>query len=200
MADFNYIHIQRSARRTLSVKVTPEGIFLRAPQHATKKQIEAFVQEHADWIRKRAAQVQERAAAAAGAGALTETEKKELRRRAAQVIPGRVALYAQQLGVTYGQIRIRFMTSRWGSCGPNGDLTFNALLMLAPPEVADSVIVHELCHRLEMNHSRRFYEHVLRVMPDYHDRQKWLKQEGMIAIERYKHANGKDGADHEAGQ
>ncbi|MBQ0100131.1 MAG: M48 family metallopeptidase, partial [Lachnospiraceae bacterium] len=64
-------------------------------------------------------------------------------------------------------------------------LNFNCLLMLAPPEVMDSVVVHELCHLKQMNHSKKFYDEVLRVMPDYRARQKWLKEHG---AELLKHA------------
>ena len=100
------------------------------------------------------------------------------RREAVRVIPARVAYFAPLVGVTYGRITIRNQRSRWGSCSSKGNLNFNCLLMLAPPEVLDSVIVHELCHRLEMNHSKRFYAHVHRVYPEYDRAHAWLKEHG----------------------
>ena len=90
-------------------------------------------------------------------------------------IPGRVACYAPIVGVTYGKITFRIYKSKWGSCKADGSLAFNILLMLTPDEIIDSVIVHELCHRLEMNHSGRFYRQVYRVCPDYDERYRWLK-------------------------
>ena len=69
-----------------------------------------------------------------------------------------------------------------GSCSSKGNLNFNCLLMLAPPKVLDSVVVHELCHRKEMNHSKRFYAEVLRVFPDYWAQDKWLKENGNILM------------------
>ena len=82
------------------------------------------------------------------------------------------------MGVDYGQITIRSQKTRWGSCSSKGNLNFNCLLLLAPPEVLDYVVVHELCHRKEMNHSPRFWAEVARVMPDYKVRRKWLKDNG----------------------
>ncbi|MBR4241372.1 MAG: M48 family metallopeptidase, partial [Eubacterium sp.] len=74
--------------------------------------------------------------------------------------------------------------TKWGSCSSKGNLNFNCLLMLTPPEVIDSVVVHELCHRKEMNHSKRFYDEVLRVYPDYKKWNKWLKDNGSAIMNR----------------
>ena len=95
-----------------------------------------------------------------------------------------MAYYAPQIGVDYGRITIRCQRTRWGSCSAKGNLNFNCLLMLAPPEVLDSVVVHELCHRREMNHSPRFYALVLRVFPDYHRWDRWLKDNGPALMAR----------------
>ena len=88
------------------------------------------------------------------------------------------------VGVQYGRITIRNQKTRWGSCSSKGNLNFNCLLMLAPPEVLDYVIVHELCHRKEMNHSPRFWSEVAKVIPDYKKHEKWLKTEGTRLMRR----------------
>ena len=100
------------------------------------------------------------------------------KRRAAKVIPGRVQYFAPLVGVDYGRISIRSQKTRWGSCSTAGNLNFNCLLLLAPPEVLDYVVVHELCHRKEMNHSPRFWAEVGRVLPDYKASKKWLRENG----------------------
>ena len=115
---------------------------------------------------------------------ITYDEVKKLADEALKYIPERVKFYAPKVGVTYGKITIRNQRSRWGSCSSKGNLNFNCLLMLTPPEVIDSVVVHELCHRKEMNHSDKFYAEILKVFPDYWKWNKWLKENGNLLIKR----------------
>ena len=115
---------------------------------------------------------------------LTHGELLALAERARRVIPGRVRYYAERLGVSYGRITIRHQKTRWGSCSSSGNLNFNCLLMLAPPEVLDAVVAHELCHRREMNHSKRFYELLYSVCPEYRKWNGWLKKNGPIIQKR----------------
>lgn len=82
------------------------------------------------------------------------------------------------MGVTYGRISIREQKTRWGSCSSKGNLNFNWRLIFAPEEVVDYIVVHELAHRKEMNHSRAFYDVVASVLPDYKVQEKWLKENG----------------------
>ena len=88
------------------------------------------------------------------------------------------------MGVRYGRITIRNQHTRWGSCSAQGNLNFNCLLMLCPEAVRDYVVIHELCHRLELNHSEKFWTEVERVMPDYKIHRKWLKDNGTSLIAR----------------
>ena len=100
------------------------------------------------------------------------------------MIPQRAAYYAQRIGVSYGKITIRCQKTRWGSCSSKGNLSFNCLLMLTPPEVLDSVVVHELCHRKFMNHSQQFYQEVLKAYPEYRKWNRWLKKNGVVLLRR----------------
>ncbi|MBO4725664.1 MAG: M48 family metallopeptidase [Firmicutes bacterium] len=168
----------RSRRRSLGLEVRDGEVIVRAPYLASKRKIERFVAEHEGWIEKHLRLESTRREKLAGISKLTEAEINELAERAKEVIPQRVAYYAPLVGVSYGRITIRRQRSRWGSCSVKGNLNFNCLLMLAPPEVLDSVVVHELCHRKEMNHSKRFYAEVLRVFPEYHRWHGWLKENG----------------------
>ena len=172
----------RSDRKTLAVQVKPDGrVIVRAPRRTSLRRIESFVLAHADWIGRTQARLKERQT---GAVLLDPEEHRECAARAKEVIPARAAFYAEKIGVAYGRITIRSQRTRWGSCSAKGNLNFNCLLMLAPPEVLDSVIVHELCHRKEMNHSARFYEEVRRVFPDYDRWHGWLKQNGGALLAR----------------
>ena len=92
--------------------------------------------------------------------------------------------YARIMGISYGRIAIREQNTRWGSCSSKGNLNFNWRLILAPEEVLDYVVVHELAHRREMNHSRAFYAVVESVLPDYRRARKWLKENGHTLWEK----------------
>lgn len=171
----------RSRRKTISIEVNDElEVIVRAPKWVSMRDIRYFVDEKENWIRKAKARVEKERAnrAQEQENRLTQDELRELANRARQVIPARVAHYAALVGVSYGRITIRHQKTRWGSCSAKGNLNFNCLLMLAPPEVLDAIIVHELCHRIEMNHSKRFYREVYRVYPDYDRWNRWLREHG----------------------
>jgi predicted metal-dependent hydrolase len=86
--------------------------------------------------------------------------------------------HAQHAGVTLGKITIKDTKSRWGSCSAKGDLAFSWRLILAPPEILDYLAAHEVAHRLEMNHSSRYWRHVARLCPDYPAAETWLNRQG----------------------
>ena len=177
--------IIRSNRKSLGLEIKPDGqVIVRAPVRLSEREIQRFVKQHEDWLRKHLEIVKQKQENRPEIEKLTMQEIRELADQALKVIPERVAYYAQKVGVSYGKITIRNQKSRWGSCSSKGNLNFNCLLMLTPPEVIDSVVVHELCHRKEMNHSDRFYEEVLRVFPDYWKWNKWLKENGGELIQR----------------
>ena len=98
----------------------------------------------------------------------------------------RVNHFCKVMDVTVGRITIRNQKTRWGSCSSKGNLNFNCLLMLTPPEVIDYVVVHELCHRKEMNHSGAFWAEVEKVLSGYKEQVKWLKENGGQIIGRMK--------------
>jgi len=169
----------RSSRKTISLRITPAGeIEVRCPNRMRRADVDAFVRSKRNWIEARLSNIPP------ALPKLTEGELEELRRRAKETIPERVAHFAPLIGVSYGSITVRSQKTRWGSCSSRGNLNFNCLLMLTSPEVLDYVVLHELCHRKELNHSARFWAQVERVMPDYRLRRKWLKDHGSALIGR----------------
>lgn len=87
-------------------------------------------------------------------------------------------LNAQSYGVDIKEVKLKYMSTRWGSCSCSGNINLSTRLLFAPDPVIDYVIIHELAHRLEMNHSAAFWSHVARVMPHYQDQERWLKEFG----------------------
>ena len=104
--------------------------------------------------------------------------KQALSRRALERIRERLAHYAPRLGVTFNRVAIRDQRSRWGSCSSKQNLNFNWKLIMAPPEALNYVVIHELCHLIEFNHSPRFWRLVEGQMPEYEYWKKWLKEHG----------------------
>ena len=98
------------------------------------------------------------------------------RARAREILEDRVAQFALRMGLTCRSVRITDAKGRWGSCSASGGLNFAWRLVMAPPPVIDYVIVHEISHLAEMNHSRRFWGRVGRTLPDYAQRRKWLRE------------------------
>ena len=172
--------IIRSDRKTIAIQIQPDGnVVVRAPKRMRMEEIKRFVESKAEWIEKhllnRTTFNQEK---------LTDQEMKMLREKARAVVTEKVQYYAPIIGVTYNQIAIRAQHTRWGSCSSKGNLNFNCLLALVPMEVLDYVVVHELCHRKELNHSDRFWNEVAKILPDYKCRKKWLKENGSNLIAR----------------
>ena len=109
---------------------------------------------------------------------LSESKRNVYIRKAKETITKRVSYFARLMGVSYRNITIREQKTRWGSCSSEKNLNFNWKLILAPPEVLDYVVVHELCHLKEMNHSKAFWDEVGKVMPEYETYKLWLKENG----------------------
>ena len=169
----------RSSRRTVAVEITRDRrVVVRAPLRMKDRDIESFLELKSPWIAAHLARP------VTTQPPLPETEKAALIAAAREDIPRRVAQLAPQVGVSVGRITIRCQHTRWGSCSSKGNLNFNCLLMLCPQWVRDYVVIHELCHRREMNHSPRFWALVAANCPDYDAARRWLKTQGRAIMER----------------
>jgi len=171
----------RSRRKTISIQITPAGeVVVRCPSRMSKREVQAFVESRNSWVEKHLLSIQSRPQLPA----FTEEELQALALLAKEDISKRVRFHADRIGVSYNRITIRSQHTRWGSCSSKGNINFNCLLMLMPPEVRDYVVVHELCHRKEMNHSPAFWLEVEQVFPNYREAKKWLKERGPALIGR----------------
>ena len=177
--------IQKSRRRSISVSLmTDNRVLVKAPYGTTERTVQEFLLSKKDWIKKHLEKQNREEEKAESLGLLSADEIRQIKKQARKIIPQRVEYWANKIGVTYGRIAIRLQSSRWGSCSVDGNLNFNCLLVLMPPEIMDSVVVHELCHRRHMNHSKEFYAEIDRVFPDYKRCNKWQKDNGGIYLKR----------------
>ena len=179
------VAVIRSNRKMVAIQVNSDlGVTVRAPRSALEKDIEEILKKKEAWISKHIEKIKKtkERLEAESTEKLTREKVIALAEEALKVIPERVEYFAKVIGVTYGKITVRNQKTRWGSCSSKGNLNFNCLLMLAPPEVLDYVVVHELCHRKQMNHSKAFWLEVEKVLPDYKEVRKWLKEEGSQMI------------------
>ena len=176
--------ILRTKRKTLSLELKEEGLLVRAPKRMSDREIQDFILSKKDWIEKHQKIIEERRELLKQYPPYTEDKLKALAKKAKEIIPAKVKHYAEIVGVSYGRITIRCQKTRWGSCSSKGNLNFNCLLIELPDEIIDSVVVHELCHRKHMNHSKAFYDEVESVFSEYKKCRKWLKENGHIYLSR----------------
>ena len=166
--------LTRSRRKTLAIHIKPDGsVEVRAPLRLANSKIERFVTSKSRWIEQKQAQLAARQPA----------EPREL--PPPQYAPGEfeqivgefIKHWEQRLGVNTTFVGIRAMTSRWGSCtAKTRRIRLNAALSYCPRECLEYVVVHELAHLRESNHSARFWTVVADALPDYKERQKKLKE------------------------
>ncbi len=182
--DFS-VEFVRSTRKTVALQVYADGrIVVRAPKRILERDVVSFVEAHTDWILKKRQE-------------LTKRRQGKQKQREQYDIPDyetldaaqkngirmhfleRLEWYAPLMGVTYQRVTIRNQKGRWGSCSTKGNLNFNYRLHYLPQELMDYVVVHELAHRVYMNHSPEFWALVERFMPDYKVCQKTLRNIGI---------------------
>ena len=179
------VEVVYSNRKSIAIQIKPNGtVVLRAPIGVPKREINRILEEKRSWIEEHLQEIAKHRAEQAAVPKFSMDEINELANKALKYIPERVKYYAPIVGVNYSRITIRNQKTRWGSCSAKGGLNFNCLLMLTPPEVIDYVVVHELCHRKEMNHSKAFWAEVEKVLPNYKAAKKWLKDNGPELMSR----------------
>ncbi len=193
----------RSARRTLSLEIASDArLIVRAPQKIKLEAIENFISKKRSWIQSKQQWIQKKCAEIRPKQFIAEekflylgqeyelsffisqsefpTARQSLiewyKKQAHSIIPERVKKYAEIAGAKYCDIKISNATKRWGSCGPYGRLRFNWRLVMAPLQVVDYVVAHEVAHLQEKNHGRRFWKKVQSLQPSYKEEILWLKE------------------------
>ena len=173
------VKVIRSARRkSCQLSIDMDGtVLVRIPSWDSDAHVRAMLAENREWIDRQLKEVEK---ARESKVVITPQMREEGIKKAMEVFPERTAYYAKKMGCehVYGRITIREQKTRWGSCSSNRNLNFNWKLVLLPEEVLDYVVVHELAHLFEMNHSKAFWAIVERVLPDYKERRELLKQLG----------------------
>jgi predicted metal-dependent hydrolase len=159
----------RSARaKSVTLRIHPgpaEGgrVVLTVPKRASVQNAERFLTDHASWVVDQVKQLAGRETI------LPYTGRQEYRKRreeALSFVQRKVEHWNGMYGFEYGSVSVRDQKTRWGSCSGKGNLSFSWKLIMLPERMADYVIVHELCHLKEFNHSPRFWELVSQAIPD----------------------------------
>jgi hypothetical protein len=165
-----YFVRHRRARRYL-LRVDPDGrVRVTIPRGGSKREADAFVQRHTDWVARQRARLTP--------SALGADERRALRERARTELPARLLELAALHGMTVTGVSIRNQRTRWGSCGRDGNISLNWRLVLMPPAVRDYVLIHELMHLRRLDHSPAYWKLVAAACPEYRDARHWLRLNG----------------------
>jgi len=164
-----YVRMRRARRYVMRVR--PDGaVRVTIPRGGSQAEARRFADRHLDWARRERAKT-------ATARRPPEVDKA-LRAEAARVLTPRVFELAAQHGLTVARVSIRDQRSRWGSCSPKATIALNFRLMLMPEFVREYVLVHELMHLKQANHSRKFWRLVEAAFPRFREAERWLRTHG----------------------
>ena len=174
----------RRARRYILRVLDTGTLRVTLPRWGSKREAQAFVERSAPWIEKQRDRLLAQPVAPgphSGEGGPPRREREvelALRRRAVNELPPALLALASAHAVTVTRISVRNQRSRWGACSARGSITLNWRLILVPDFVREYVMIHELMHRRELNHSRRFWRHVEAACPRHEEARRWLRSEG----------------------
>ncbi len=136
-------------------------VVVTASQIASDVLVDAFVAKHVEWIKKHLARARLRTVVR-----ISRKDVATLKQKARVLAESRCAHFAKMYGFSYGKISIRAQKLRWGSCSVKGNLNFNYKIVVLPAIMSDYIIVHEVCHLAQMNHSKIFWNLVKQTMPN----------------------------------
>ena len=168
--------IIRSRRRTMAIEVNKQAeVVVRAPLRVSDHEINMFLWRSRKWILNTQEEARSKMQQAAIKKSEDSRDEQWYRKHAAQIIPERVEYYASELGLKYTRVRISSAKRIWGSCSGQNSLSFSWRLAMAPVEVIDYIVVHELTHTIHKNHGKLFWRRVAKSIPNHRQLRKWLR-------------------------
>lgn len=174
MQNFTYTIKSRKGARGIRITVSADGaVVVTKPRMVPRMLAEAFVQSRTDWIEEQIRNAQKRPKKLLAH--YSAKDYKENKDHAYALVHNKVIHFNQFYSFPVKGITVRNQKTRWGSCSSQGKLNFNYKLVFLPEELQDYVVVHELCHLKEMNHSKRFWDLVAACIPDHEIRRKKIK-------------------------
>ncbi len=163
----------KTNRKTLAIEVKLDGtVIVRAPLFCTERKIKKSVREKCGWIEKSKLKMAKRRE---NISEPTEQEVALLKSLAKRILPEKTEYYSKLMGVTPTKITITSAKTRFGSCSSKNSVSFSYRLMSYPDAAIDYVVVHELAHIKHHNHSKEFYKEIEKILPDYKEREKFLR-------------------------
>lgn len=147
----------------MRLAVYPDGaVVLTVPHRSEQSLIDRFLAKYAPWVERKIKESENRTVLR-----IKREEIPQIKKNAYDLVQNRATYFAQEYGFAFKNITIRAQKTRWGSCSHVGNLSFNYKIALLPQHLIDYIIVHEVCHLEEMNHSLRFWNLVARKAPQY---------------------------------
>ena len=167
-----------SCRRTIAIEIKRDGrVVVRAPYRTPSSEIERVLEEKRKWIEKHKKKA---SSSYLDPDSFSEEQVRELKLRAESMIPPLVLKYKDIVGVSPISVRINGAKKRFGSCSSKGRLNFSCFLALYPTKAIEYVVVHELAHVVQKNHSKAFWSVVEKYCPEWKQRRKWLKDNAIL--------------------
>ncbi len=169
--------IEYTSGKSILIAVKDGHLVVKAPRKVKQETIDEALKKHRLWISRR---LNESEIKKQNEELLTPERIKSMKTEAREYLSDKTEHYSKIMHIKYGRITITSAKTRLGSCSSSGNISYSYRLMLYPEPAREYVVVHELAHLFEMNHSPKFYSIIERVLPDYKERKKLLKSIPLI--------------------
>jgi len=166
-----YISRANPLSRQIKISIYPDGrLSLSRPRWVSEARAEKFLWSKRDWLAEKLKNIPRQTTKP-----INPTEDRKQRAQARKFVEAKLDYFNRYYDFHFQRVSIRDQRTRWGSCSKDGNLNFNYRLIFLPEALADYIIVHELCHLKEFNHSANFWALVARTLPDYKELRKRMR-------------------------